>query len=229
MVASGELDLVKSSYIRVRGPCCTVPVNKAKAADIPCSHGRSTVPLLLYIIGKSKPTHRRRLDSTSWWGFSALMRIFWRLTPSFSLSVWIFKSKSQGHQDRCLKRPVSIIRQTCYPACLHSQPLESPVLSCKFSYVLESCHFLFRDVRSLVAEGFRVWVQIRVQITAGNRCKIVLFFWASDKFKSILQFSKHLLATYCGGMTTSHWGRVCRLGDIVAAAFGKYGQPQIGW
>ena len=65
MAASEELDLIKSSYVRVRGPCCSVPVNKAKAADIPCSHGRSTVPLLLYTTGKSKPTHRRRLDSTS--------------------------------------------------------------------------------------------------------------------------------------------------------------------
>lgn len=32
-----------------------------------------------------------------------------------------------------------------------------------------------------------------------------------------------------GGMTTYHTeGRCCRLGDIVAAAFGKYNQPQIG-
>ena len=65
MAASGELDVIKSSYIRVRGPCCNVAVNKAKAADGPRSHARSTVPQLLYTIGKSKPTHQRRLDSTS--------------------------------------------------------------------------------------------------------------------------------------------------------------------
>ena len=65
MAASGELDSIKSSYIRVRGPCFSGSVNKAKAADFPCGLGRSTVPLLLYTVGKSKHTHGRRLDSTS--------------------------------------------------------------------------------------------------------------------------------------------------------------------
>ena len=55
MAASGELDLIKSSYIRVRGPCCNVAVNKAKAAGSPRSYGRSTVPQLLYTIGKANP------------------------------------------------------------------------------------------------------------------------------------------------------------------------------
>ena len=120
MAASGELDSIKPSYIRVRGPCFSGSVNKAKAADFPCGLGRSTVPLLLYTVGKSKHTHRRRLDSTSWWGFSALMPVFRRLTPSFTFSVWIFKPKSQGYQDRYLKRLVSIIRPTTHSVFIFS-------------------------------------------------------------------------------------------------------------
>ena len=66
MVASGESDLIKSSYTEAQGPCFSVPVNKAKATAFTCGHGGPTVSLLPYTIGRSIPksTHTEGEDWT---------------------------------------------------------------------------------------------------------------------------------------------------------------------
>lgn len=62
----GSQTYISLLTLRLRGPCFSVPVNKAKATAFTCGHGGPTVSLLPYTIGKSIPksTHTEGEDWT---------------------------------------------------------------------------------------------------------------------------------------------------------------------